>query len=185
MNGDFEKRIIEVAKPYFEFCRDGDWEHARRVVDWVKEIGENRKDLKDIIIAAYIHDIGWYKVLPKGKIDFDEMLKHENVANQNSSKYVQEVLNKLDCSKKDVERILRLVRAADNHDANIEDEEIIVDADNLSKLCGGHFRQKYRPESYKKLINLFEKEYPDRIKTPKGKALYPGLLEKLKEEIFI
>jgi len=180
---DFEKKIIGVAKPYFEFCRSGDWEHAERVVNWVKELGEERSDLNVIIIAAYLHDIGWYKVLPKGKIDLDEMLKYEDKANQNSSKYVREVLDKLSYSKYDIDKVLRLVRAADDHNAGSGDEEIIVDADSLSKLCVEHLREKYQPGSYEKLIRLWEDELAKRIRTLKGKAIYPRLLAELKKAV--
>ncbi|MGC9603013.1 MAG: HD domain-containing protein [Minisyncoccia bacterium] len=183
VTNDFERKIIEVAKPYFEFCRSGDWKHAERVVNWVKELGEGRKDLDVIITAAYLHDVGWYKVLPKGKIDLDEMLRHEIEANRNSSRYVQEVLDRLDYSESDVKKVLRLVGAADDHEASLEDEEIIVDADNLSKLCVEHLREKYQKESYKKLIKLWEDELADQIRTPRGRAIYPGLLADLKRTV--
>ena len=29
-----------------------------------------------IVVAAYLHDVGWFKLMDKGKIDFDEMLKY-------------------------------------------------------------------------------------------------------------
>jgi HD superfamily phosphodiesterase len=70
-----EQKLHEIAKPYFETARAGDWEHAMRVVKWLKELGAGRDDLDLLITAATIHDIGWSGVAPKGKIDLDEMLK--------------------------------------------------------------------------------------------------------------
>ena len=32
-----EQKLEEIAKPYFSSARAGDWEHALRVVKWVKE----------------------------------------------------------------------------------------------------------------------------------------------------
>lgn len=178
-----ENKLIEVAKPYFDTAREGDWEHALRVVKWVKELGKDREDLNLIITAAYIHDIGWSGIAPKGKINFDEMLKLEPLANENSSKLIKEVLGRLDFSEEDTETIIRLVEAADDHRSSRDDEEIIVDADNLSKLCKEHMEQKYQPESYKGVIDTFEKEFPNRMKTEVGISLFPTLLSKLKVDL--
>ena len=164
-------------------CRSGDWNHALRVVKWVKVLGENREDLDLLITAAYIHDIGWTNILPGGKINFQEMLKYEANANENTKKLVTEVLNKMDFSKKDVQTVIRLINAADKHASKKDDEAIIVDADSLSKLCAKHFKEKYTPDSYLEVIDLEEKEFLTRFKTGKGKQLYPKLLKKLKEEI--
>jgi isopentenyldiphosphate isomerase len=180
-----ENRLINLVKPYLENCRDGDWAHAQRVAKWVKELGEIRSDLPLLITAAYVHDIGWFKVLPKGKLDLDEMLKFEDLANENSSKHVKEVLAKLNFTDSDSETVLRLVKAADAHEAKRKDEEIIVDADNLSKLCIEHLQQKYQPESYQKLIDLWENELASRIRTLKGRSVYPQLLKKLKEDVVV
>ena len=178
-----EKNLIKVIKPYLENCRSGDWKHALRVVKWVKVLGENREDLDLLITAAYIHDIGWTNVLPKGKVNFQEMLTYEVKANENTKKFVTEVLNKMEFNEENIQTVIRLIGAADRHASKRDDEAIIVDADSLSKLCTEHFKEKYTPESYQKVISLEEKEFPTRFKTEKGKQLYPKLLKKLKEEI--
>jgi HD superfamily phosphodiesterase len=74
MNFD-EQKLVEVIRPYFYSARAGDWEHANRVVKWAKELGKNRDDLYLLITAAYVHDIGWSGVAPKGKLDLTEMMK--------------------------------------------------------------------------------------------------------------
>ncbi|HSL86180.1 MAG TPA: hypothetical protein VK861_04545, partial [Bacteroidales bacterium] len=64
-NKDFnEQEFKKQVKLHIKRCRDGDWEHAKRVVRWVKELVEGRDDLCLFITAAYIHDIGWRDVLP-------------------------------------------------------------------------------------------------------------------------
>ena len=91
-----ENKLITIVKPYLDNCRAGDWNHAIRVVKWVKVLGEGRDDLDLLVTAAYIHDIGWSNILPKGKVDFQEMLKYEEKANENTQRLVTEVLGKMD-----------------------------------------------------------------------------------------
>lgn len=178
-----EKKLKEIAKPYFASARAGDWEHALRAVKWVKELGSDRDDLNLLIAAAYIHDIGWSGVALKGKINFDEMIKLESKASENSSKLISEVLTRLQFSDSEIRTVNRLVAAADKHLSEQEDEAIIVDADNLSKLCLEHLREKYQPESFSKLISLWKTELVDRIKTQKGKDLFPKLLSELEIKV--
>ena len=130
-----KKRLITIVKPYLDNCRAGDWNHALRVVKWVKVLGEGRDDLDLLTTAAYIHDIGWTNILPKGKIDFKKMQEYEPKANENTAKLVKEVLSKMDFNNKDVSAVIRLIKAADKHESEKDDEAIIVDADSLSKLC--------------------------------------------------
>lgn len=181
---DFEEQQLRhAARPYFETARAGDWEHALRVVGWVKELGAERHDSYLLITAAYLHDIGWSGVAPRGKLDLDELLALEPQANANSARLISEVLSRLHFSPQDIETVKRLVAAADQHRSTAADEAIVVDADNLSKLCVEHLREKYQPESYGKALDLFEHQLCARITTPKGKALYPGLLSTLKREL--
>ena len=177
-----ENKLITIVKPYLDNCRAGDWNHAIRVVKWVKVLGEGRDDLDLLVTAAYIHDIGWSNILPKGKVDFQEMLKYEEKANENTQRLVTEVLGKMDFKNDDINTVIRLIKAADKHDSE-NDEAIIVDADSLSKLCIEHVEEKYKPESYQKVISLWEREFPKRFKTEKGKSLYPELLENLKKNL--
>jgi len=178
-----ESKLKDIAKPYFKTARAGDWEHALRVVKWVKELGVGRDDLDLLITAACIHDIGWSGVAPKGKLDLDEVLRLEPEANKNSSKLISKVLNSLKFTDSQIEKVNRLVMAADNHESTKEDEAVIVDADSLSKLCIEHLEQKYKPESFLKVVSLWEKELPIKINTEKGRELFPGLLSELKKKI--
>ena len=179
-----ENKLITIVKPYLDNCRAGDWNHALRVVKWAKVLGKGRGDFDLLITAAYIHDIGWFNILPKGKLDFQEMLKYEDRANKNTQRLVTEVLGKMSSSKEDINTVIRLIKAADKHDSEKDDEAIIVDADSLSKLCVEHVGEKYKPESYQEVISLWERELPTRMKTTKGKSLYPELLENLKKNLF-
>lgn len=179
-----EAKLSEIAKPYFEFAREGDWAHAQRVVKWVKELGIGRKDLYLLVTAAYIHDIGWSGVAPKGKVkSLEEMLKLEPLANSNSKRLVLEVLTKMQFSADEMATVNRFVAAADKHKSGQEDEEIIVDADQLSKLCIEHLQDKYEESEFNKFIAMWKSEFPSRMKTQKGKDLYPELLLELEKAI--
>ena len=107
----------------------------------------------------------------------------EKKANNNSSKLIFEVLTKLQFTDLEIKTVDRLVAAADRHRSEQEDEAVIVDADNLSKLCIEHLREKYQPESFSKLINLWKKELADRIRTRRGRELFPKLLLELEQVI--
>ncbi len=178
-----EDKLITIVKPYLDNCRAGDWNHALRVVKWVKVLGKGREDLDLLVTAAYIHDIGWTNILPKEKINFDNMLKYEDKANENTSKLVKEVLGKMEFSEENINIVIRLIKAADKHDSKKDDEAIIVDSDSLSKLCVEHVEEKYTLASYQEVISLWEREFPKRFKTEKGKSLYPKLLENLRRNL--
>lgn len=178
-----EQQLRKAAKPYFETARAGDWAHAGRVVRWVRELGAGRPDFYLLIAAAYLHDIGWSGVAPRGMLDLDELLALEPEANANSARLISEVLTKLRFSKQDIETVTRLVSAADQHRSAADDEAIVVDADNLSKLCIEHVREKYKPESYAKAVDLFANQLCARITTRRGRELFPRLLSNLRRSI--
>ena len=138
------EKDIKIIESHIIRCRPGDWEHAKRVVRWVKELGQEREDLPLLITAGYIHDIGWRDLLKKEKITFEELLELEPKANENSEPYIRELLKQLNYKNNDIETILRLVSSADKHKSESEDEAIIVDADQLSKLDIGHLKEKYQ-----------------------------------------
>ncbi|MBT5023000.1 hypothetical protein HON01_09285, partial [Candidatus Woesearchaeota archaeon] len=83
---------IKTIKPHILACRSGDWNHALRVVKWVKVLGKGRSDINLLITTALIHDIGWFNVLPKGKINFKVMLTYEPIANKNSKPFAIKLL---------------------------------------------------------------------------------------------
>ncbi len=165
-------------------CRPGDWNHARRVVEWVKKLGKGRDYLPLLISAAYIHDIGWRDVLSSDKkITFDELLQFERQANDNSKKFTINFLKKLKYLPKDIKTINRLIHAADEHASNTDDEAIIVDADNLSKLTIDHLKEKYQPSEWLRVYGEFREMFPKRVKTEIGKSHLPYLLNDLKISI--
>jgi HD superfamily phosphodiesterase len=178
-----EEDLIKIAKPYLEKCRAGDWNHALRVVKWVKILGKGREDLNLLITAAYLHDVGWTNVISKGKIDFDKMVKLEPTANRNTPIFIREVMIKLNFDEKDIIRVINLVKAADKRRSEKDDEAILVDSDNLSKVCLEHLSEKYTRESYSKVFATWEIEFPKRIKTEEGKKRYPQLLRDLKTKL--
>lgn len=180
-----EQKLKTIAEPYMQKARAGDWKHALRVVKWIKLVGQGRDDLYLQITAAYIHDIGWSGVAPKGKLDLDEMLKLERKANSNSKKLVTLVLKKMNYSTKEITLVNKFIAAADAHKSRSEDEKIIVDADQLSKLCVAHIKEKYKPESYRRIISLIETDLLKNIKTEYARRIYPVLLIKLKKSMNI
>jgi len=183
MNFD-EENFRTRAEQEISRCRPGDWNHALRVVSWAKQLGENRKDLPLLISAAYIHDIGWRDVLPKDeKITFDKLLKFEKQANDNSETFVSEFLNNLEYSSEEIEVVNRLVRAADTHESKEDDEAVIVDADNLSKLTIDHLKEKYEPTEWLRMYNVWSEMFPARVKTEIGKSRFSALLNDLKLSI--
>ena len=178
-----EDKLMAIIEPYLSRARAGDWEHALRAVEWVKELGAGRKDLYLLITAAYIHDIGWSGVAPIGQLTLDQVIKLEPQANANSSRLILEVLNKLNFTEAEISVVNRLVAAADKHQSEKDDEAVIVDADNLCKLSIDHLRAKFEPESFTSLVDLFEKEFAGRFRTPKAKKIFPKLLKELKKQV--
>lgn len=60
-----EENFRAKAEQEISRRRPGDWNHALRVVERAKQLGNGRKDLPLLVSAAHIHDIGWRDVLPK------------------------------------------------------------------------------------------------------------------------
>ncbi len=176
-----EKNFKEKAKKEILKCRSGDWAHALRVVSWVKKIGIERKDLKKLIFSAYIHDLGWRGIKNKNKLSFLDLKNYKSIVKKNSPKFAREFLINLNFKDDEIKKILRLIKATEDYKAKSEDEKIIVDADNLSKLCLVHLKQKYQKNDWEKMIVLWRKEFPRRIKTKIGKSLYPELIKKLEK----
>ncbi len=179
-----EKELIKIVKPYLEECRPGDWYHALNVVKWVKVLGKGRTDLKLLIPAAYIHDIGWFKLTSDKLLSFDEgVLKLESKANENTEKNVKLVLRKLNFSGLDIENVIRLIKATEKYHAEREDEAILVDADSLSKLGPEHLTRKFQKAEIPKVLASLEKEMPGWISTKKAKELYPKMMERIKKQL--
>ena len=178
-----EKKFVELVGPHIERCRPGDWVHAQKVVDWVKKIGEGREDLDQIVMAAYIHDIGWRGVFGGDRITKDKLLELEPMANENSEKFVREVMRDWGSSEDDIRVVLRLIWAADAHKSESDDEAVIVDSDNLSKLDIEHLRNKFEKGEWVKLLRMWQGSFGERIKTDLGQRVYPGLLVELEREI--
>jgi len=179
-----EEKFRELVKPHILRCRAGDWEHAKRVVRWVRKLAKDRDDLDIIIKAAYIHDIGWRDLIESGKkITKNELKKLEPQANKNTKPFVQDLLKEFGDAEKEINIAIQLINAADLHSSSNRVEEIIVDSDNLSKLNIEHVYEKYVEDDYRKMLNLWKKEFPNRIQTQKGKALFPKLLEQLERDI--
>lgn len=182
MNFD-EKKFKEFVKPHILRCRNGDWNHAKRVVSWVRKLGEGRDDLLLLITAGYIHDIGWRDVLPPQKLSLEKLFKYEDQANANSKPFIKKFLTTLKYTNSEIIKVLQLVAAADKHESKTDDEAIIVDADNLSKLDINHLREKYKKSEWPKMYEFCRDVLSARIRTSQGKKLYPSLLEKLLQDI--
>ena len=158
-----KQKITELIQLHIERCRPGDWEHAKRVVRWVKELGQGRSDLILLITAGYIHDIGWRDLVSQEKMTLKKLLELEPKANKNSELYATKVLYQLNFKKDEIEKILRLVSAADKHKAGLEDEEIIVDADQLSKLDIKHLQEKFQKSEWVEMCGRWKEKIKNYV----------------------
>lgn len=175
------------AEEVISKCRPGDWEHAKRVVRLVELLAEVDPKMKDLLIkAAYIHDIGWCKLLPDGleRITKDNLLEYEKIANRKSTSNATKFLSEQNESPQDIKIILRLIKATDDHKSNDDLEAIIVDADLLSKLDINHFKQKYAEKDWKKMFGIIKNDIEIGLKLKESKEIYSSRIIKLEEIIF-
>ncbi|MBI4973198.1 hypothetical protein HZC27_01165 [Candidatus Roizmanbacteria bacterium] len=179
------KNLIDLQvhfEPHILKCRAGDWEHAKRVVSWIKELAGDRVDINLLIIAGYIHDIGWSGLVPKDKkLTRTELLKLQPQADKQTNTLVKKVLSDFSFTEDEMNKILRLIKATETYDASQEDEMILVDSDNLSKTSPEHVKEKYIKSDWLSICDLFEEKLPQRIKTEKGKQLFPVKLAELRK----
>ena len=183
LNKSFQINTEKKVEYLLIKCRQGDLEHAYRVVHWVNELASNHPNWERLMKAAFVHDLGWAGVAPTHKLTKKELVALEPQANANSDQVITNFLKEQGESEEEISQILTLVSAADKHESSNEDEAIIVDADNLSKLTIDHVSQKYKQSDWQKMLQLWQDEFPSRIKTEKGRELYPELLINLEKEI--
>lgn len=170
--------------PYIRKCRPGDWEHAKRVVGWIQKLGEDHPNYELLIIAGYIHDIGWSGLVPQDKkLSRDELLKIQPDADKQTEKLVIEATGFLNLTTTELDTVLRLIRATETYISTKPDEEIMVDSDNLSKTDPNHIKEKYASSDWMSICDLFEEKLPQRIKTPEGKKLFVPLLKELRTQL--
>lgn len=179
-----EVDFVKVIKPYILECRLGDWEHAKRVVGWVKKLGKNRKDLILLVVAAYLHDIGWFGLVNSNrKLTRKKLLNIQPKADAQTNFLVRKVLGEFNLIDIEIKKILRLIKSTETYNATQEDEMILVDADNLSKTATAHVKEKYAKSDWLAICDLFEEKLPERIKTKMGKKLFSAKLRKLREDL--
>lgn len=171
-------------EPFIAKCRPGDWEHAKRVVKWIDILGEGFPNIQILVVAGYIHDIGWYELVPENaKLSRAELLNIQPQADKQTDSLVRKAVEPLNLSDVELDTVLRLIRATETYEANQLDEEIMVDADNLSKTDPDHVKEKYAKSDWLNMCDLFEEKLPQRIKMETGKRLFVSLLKDLREKL--
>lgn len=171
-------------EPYILKCRPGDWEHAKRVVKWIQKLGENHPNYELLIIAGYIHDIGWSGLVPQDKkLSRDELLKIQPEADKQTEVLAKEAIGFLNLTTTELDTVLRLIKATETYISTQPDEIIMVDSDNLSKTDPNHIKEKYAPSDWMRICDLFEENLPHRIKTTEGKKLFVPLLKDLRTQL--
>lgn len=179
-----EQHLKKIFEPLILNCRPGDWPHAQRVVKWIKQLGVSRNDLPLLIIAGYLHDIGWSGLISNNKkISKTELLKFQPLADRQTEPLVRRALVKSSLVEEEIKQILRLIKATESYQANSDDEQILVDADNLSKTDPDHIKEKYLPKDWLKMCDLFEDQFPLRIKTTVGKQIFRQKLIELRQNL--
>ncbi len=176
-----QNNLEERFAPYILKCRPGDWEHAKRVVQWIKKLGANHPNYDLLLIAGYIHDIGWSGLVPSvKKLSRNELLELQPDADKQTENLVRESTEFLNLKKVQLATLLRLIKATETYESTQADEEIMVDADNLSKTDPNHVKEKYAKSDWMGICDLFEEKLPQRIKTQKGKKIFVPLLKELR-----
>jgi len=151
---------------------------------WIKELAGKRNDLDLLVMAGYIHDIGWSELVPDElKLSREELLKLQPQADKQTDILVKNALSDLSLPDEDLGIILRLIKATETYEATQEDEMILVDADNLSKTSPDHIKEKYAKSDWLSICDLFEEKLPQRIKTEIGKRLFPKKLAELRKTL--
>jgi len=177
-----------IVKPYLLECRHGDYEHTLRVVKWMKVLMKTEGGDPEILIpAAYLHEIGYYTLLPKEEKDSlkrDEMIKkYKQEHMKRGAKLAEKILKDMNYPKDKAKRIVHLVSVHDNwFDITDKDEFILSDSDNLSKLLAKHIKTKYAKSDWTNVVDIFKTKLPKRLHTPTAKKLFKIQISKLKEE---
>ena len=173
--------LVEHFEPYILKCRPGDWNHAKRVVEWIKRLGADHPNYELLVVVGYIHDIGWSELVPLDrKLSREELLRIQPEADKQTVELVKDATKDLDLTADELATVLRLIKATEQYEAVQDDEEIMVDADNLSKTNPDHVKEKYARSDWLNICGLFEEKLPQRIKTKMGRELFETQLAQLR-----
>ena len=183
--------LRERVKPYLEECRNGDYEHTLRVVSLMKLLLKTEKGNSEILMpAAYLHEIGYYKLIPKSERDnlkIKEMTKKYKEEHMLlGAKLAEQILTELNYPEIQKNQIVHLVSIHDKWDSITEhDEFMIADADNLSKLDVNHIKEKYSRDDWHNVLDVFKNKLPKRLRTKTAKKLFKDKLLKLERDLIL
>lgn len=187
-----EQDIQKKAKKYLTKSRAGDWEHTLRVVKWMKFLIEREGGDPDVLIlAAYLHDVGWSIAIPpdyKGKpIGSDFTKEMATVHMKKGAELAQTILKDLGYPKKKTSRIVHLVSIHDQPDKiEQKDEVLLMEADRLDRLGKAgveRIKTQFKPELWDRIFSSTLTKSQEWFRTKTGTTTYHTLLDEMKEEL--
>lgn len=153
--------------------------HTLASVYWMKKLLRNEKANEKILISTmYLHDIGY----SRSKGDFNT--RHDTVLAKsdhmkNGVKIARPILDELDYTKKEKEKILHLISVHDNIEKlKTKYEKLVFEADSLAQIDIQRAKSNFKGSDRHIFIDRFIKERAKLFKTKTGKHFLSKLLPK-------
>lgn len=178
-----EELLKEKVIPYLEQGRPKwDVPHTLAVVKWMKILIENEDVDSEILIpAAYLHDVGYYKMF-KDVANYKDVIDAKKNHMDKGPEIAKKILEELNFEK--IEEIIELVRKHDNY-TNIEShyEQLLFEADTLGALDANIKYGTYNKEDRKKYLQSVREKRLRYVKTEIGKKEIIKFLELIESNL--
>lgn len=177
LNKRIEHNLIKILKTFFD---QDDWNylHTIKTVKFMKKIcKETRADEKILVTTAYLHDIGYSKLIKKN-YSLEERINAKKEHMKIGAKLAEPILKDLEYSKKEITEILRLIKIHDKlNKLKEENDFLIVEADSLGGLATRE-NSAFTTFELNQYIKIFKRKRLHLIKSNFGKKEVANLLNK-------
>lgn len=170
LSKNIENKLIEKIASFFE---KDDWNYAHTIKtakfmkNICKETGANEKVL---VTAAYLHDIGYSKLIKK-KYSLKDRIKAKKEHMKVGAKLAKPILKELNYTPEEIKEILRLIKIHDNlGELKEKNDFLIAEADSLGGIATKEY-SNFGEDEIKKYLEIFKKKRLHLIRTKFGKNL--------------
>jgi putative nucleotidyltransferase with HDIG domain len=180
LNKKDEHFLIKKLNGFFQ---KDDWNylHTIKTAKFMKKIcDETGTNEKILMTTAYLHDIGYSKLIKKN-YSLKERINAKKEHMEIGAKLAEPILRKLNYSKEEIKEVLRLIKVHDKlNNLKEENDFLIFEADSLGGLATRE-NSAFTQTELNQYIKIFKRKRLPLIKSNFGKKEVVKLLNKYKK----
>jgi putative nucleotidyltransferase with HDIG domain len=177
--------LVKILQNNFEnYQTNWNYWHTLKVVEYAKRLAIAEKaNSKILMSAAYLHDIGYAKLLPL-RYDLSQRKAAKKEHMKLGADFTKKVLPKINFSNCEIWRVSHLVGIHDEVEKiKTHDEQIIMEADSLAMLTPLKVESDFSLADRIKFFEKFKNSRAIRFKTKLGKKLLNELIPKYEKNL--